>query len=143
MTGSFFGPPRFAPRVHLGRSLGQDDSEPITITRELAGALNDAVQTLTQNPGDPQIYTKEACWRDLRSRRWNHIIALQNRISGFLATQDAEMVVSDSEWSLIESVIECVESISSLSHQSTESTLKTVGTLIGVAGGVATLLALL
>lgn len=143
MTGSLFGPPRFAPRALLGRVLGQAEPESITITRELALAVSDAVRTLTQNPGDPQIYTKEACWRDLRSRRWNHIIALQNRISNFLATQEPEMPVTDAEWSLTESIIECVEAISSLSHQSTESTLKTVGTLIGVVGGVATLLALL
>lgn len=123
--------------------LGQAESEPITITRELAQAVSEAIQTLTQNPGDPEVYTKEACWRDLRSRRWSHVQALQNKIANFLPTQNGEMAVTDQEWSLIESVIECVESISSLSHQSTESTLKTVGTLIGVAGGVATLLALL
>lgn len=143
MTGSIFGPPRFSPRTLPSARLGQAELEQITITRELALAVSDAVRTLTQNPGDPEVYTKEACWRDLRSRRWSHITALQNRISNFLATQEPEIAVTDTEWSLIESIIECVESISSLSHQSTESTLKTVGMLIGVAGGLATLVALL
>lgn len=143
MTGSIFGPARFVPRIPLSRSLGQEEAAPITITRELAQAVSEAIQTLVQNPGDPEVYTKEACWRDLRSRRWPHVQALQNKLSKFLPTQNGEMVVTDQEWSLIENVIECVEAIGSLERQSTESTIKTVGTLIGVAGGLATLVALL
>ena len=144
MTGSLFGPPRFAPRAYLGLSLGQAEApEPITITRELGQAVGDAIKALIQNPTTPEVYAKEACWRDLRSRRWSQVIALQNRISNFMASQDKEMVVSDSEWTLMDSVIGCVDAISALEHQSTDSTLKTVATLIGVAGGVATLLALL
>ena len=143
MKGSVFGPPRFLPRTLAGPALAQADVEPITITRELAQAVSDAIRALTQNPGNPEVYTKEACWRDLRSRKWSHLTALQNRISRFLATQDQELSVSDQEWALVEEVIECVESIGALSRQSTESTLKTVGALVGVAGGLATLIALL
>ena len=131
------------PRTLAGPALAQADVEPITITRELAQAVNEAIQTLIQNPGSPEVYTKEACWRDLRSRRWGHVQALQNKIANFLPGNDPELVVTDQEWSLIENVIECVEAIGALSHQSTESTLKTVGALVGVAGGLATLIALL
>lgn len=131
------------PRTLAGPALAQAEAEPITITRELAQAVNDAIQTLTQNPGNPEVYTKEACWRDIRSRRWGHVTALQNKLSRFLAGNDQELAVTDQEWSLTEELIECVESISSLAHQSTESTLKTVGALVGVAGGLATLIALL
>jgi len=143
MKGSVFGPPRFLPRTLAGPVLAQADVEPITITRDLAQAVNEAIQTLVQNPGSPEVYTKEACWRDLRSRRWSHVQALQNKISNFLSTQGTDLEVTDQEWSLIENVIECVEAIGSLTHQSTESTLKTVGALVGVAGGLATLIALL
>ena len=143
MKGSVFGPPRFLPRTRAGPVLAQADVEPITITRDLAQAVNEAIQTLVQNPGSPEVYTKEACWRDLRSRRWSHVQALQNKISNFLSTQGTDLEVTDQEWSLIENVIECVEAIGSLTHQSTESTLKTVGALVGVAGGLATLIALL
>jgi hypothetical protein len=142
MTGSIFGPPRFIPRTPPGLALGQV-AEPITITRELAEAVSEAIRMLVQDPGDPEIYTREACWRDLRSRRWSQVTALQNKITRFLPTQDGEMAVTDPEWSLIESVIECVEAIGSLEQQTTASTLTTVGTLIGVIGGVATLVALL
>jgi hypothetical protein len=143
MKASVFGPPRFSPIMLAGPALAQADVEPITITRDLAQAVNEAIQTLVQNPGSPEVYTKEACWRDLRSRRWSHVQALQNKISNFLSTQGTDLEVTDQEWSLIENVIECVEAIGSLTHQSTESTLKTVGALVGVAGGLATLIALL
>lgn len=122
--------------------LGETGAAPITITRDLAEALRESIQTLVNDPGDPEIYTREACWRDLRSRRWPQVVALQNRINQFLAAPDEEMLVSDVEWGLVESVIECVEAIGSIASQGTESTLKLVGTLIGVAGGVATLVAL-
>jgi len=131
------------PRTLAGPALAQAEAEPITLTRELAQAVSDAIKVLTQNPGNPEVYTKEACWRDIRSRRWGNVTALQNKISKFLSGNDPELAVSDQEWSLTEELIECVESISSLTHQSTESTLKTIGALVGVAGGVATLLALL
>lgn len=143
MKASVFGPARFSPRTLLGPALGQAEAEPITITRELALAVGEAIQTLTQNLGDPEIYTKEACWRDIRSRRWPHVTALQNKLSRFLSTSDEEMVVTDDEWSLTEKLIECVEALGALTHQTTESTLRTVGTLVGVAGGLATLVALL
>ena len=143
MKASVFGPPRFLPIKLAGPVLAQAEVEPITITRDLAQAVNEAIQTLVQNPGSPEVYTKEACWRDLRSRRWGHVQALQNKISNFLSTQGTDLEVTDQEWSLIENVIECVEAIGALSHQSTESTLKTVGALVGVAGGLATLIALL
>lgn len=137
--GSIFGPSRFTPRAQLG----QAEAEPITIARELAQAVSDAIRALMQNPTTPEVYAKEPCWRDLRSRRWSQVTALQNRITNFLSGQDKEMIVSDQEWTLMDSAISCVESISAIEHQSTESTLKTVATLVGVAGGVATLLALL
>jgi len=97
-----------------GPALAQADVEPITITRDLAQAVNEAIQTLVQNPGSPEVYTKEACWRDLRSRRWSHVQALQNKISNFLSTQGTDLEVTDQEWSLIENVIECVEAILAL-----------------------------
>lgn len=122
--------------------LGEAEPASITITRDLAEALQESIQTLVNDPGDPEIYTREACWRDIRSRRWSQVVALQNRIGLFLASPNEEMPVSDVEWSLIESVIECVEAIGSLAHESTTSTLNTVGALIGVAGGIATLVAL-
>lgn len=143
MKASVFGPPRFYPRTSPSPALGQDEAQPITIARELAQAVKDAIQALMQNPTTPEIYAKEACWRDLRSRRWPQITGLQNRINSFLAGQDKEMIVTDQEWTLMDSVIGCVEAISAFQQQSNESTLKTVGTLIGVAGGLATLIALL
>ena len=131
------------PRALGGPALSQTEAESITVTRELAQAVSDAIKVLTQNPGNPEVYTKEACWRDIRSRRWGHVTALQNRLSKFLAGSDQELEVTDQEWSLTEELIECVESISSLAHQSTESTLKTVGALVGVVGGLETLIPLL
>jgi len=141
MRGSVFGPSRFTPRIQLGQA--EVAPEPIPIARELAQAVRDSIQALMQNPTTPEVYAKEACWRDLRSRRWSQVTALQNRISNFLMSQDTEMNVSDAEWTLMDSVISCVQSIYDIEHQSAESTLKTVATLVGVAGGVATLLALL
>jgi hypothetical protein len=117
--------------------------EPIPVSRELAQAVSDAIQALMHNPTTPEIYAKEACWRDLRSRRWSQVTALQNRVANFLAGQDKEMSVTDADWTLMDGVIGCVEAISAFEHQSTESTLKTVATLIGVVGGAATLIALL
>lgn len=121
----------------------QGTPEPITVTRDLADALKASIQSLLHDTTDPKIYTKAACWRDLRSRQWPHITALQNKVDNFLATKEAEMAVSDAEWSLIENVIACVETIGSIQQQSTLSTLTLVGTLVGVAGGVATLVSVL
>lgn len=143
MKGSVFGPPRFLPRTPAGPALAQAEAEPIPIARELAQAVSDAIKALTLNPTTPEVYAKEACWRDLRSRRWSQVTVMQNKISNFLATQEKEMSVTDAEWTLMDNVISCVQSIQDIEHQGTESTLKTVATLVGVAGGVATLLALL
>lgn len=143
MTGSIFEPSRFSPRTSPGPELGQAEPEPITINRDLADALKVSILSLLHDTTDPRIYTKAACWRDLRSRQWPHIVALQNRIESFLATKDEELTVTDAEWSLAEHVIECVETIGSLQQKNTMSTLTMVGTLVGVAGGVATLVSVL
>ncbi len=136
-------PARFLPLTPPGPALGQAEVEPIPIARELAQAVSDAIRALMTNPTTPEIYAKEACWRDLRSRRWSQVMILQNKISNFLASQDKEINVTDSEWTLMDNVISCVQAIQDIEHQSSESTLKTVATLVGVAGGVATLIAFL
>lgn len=139
-SGAFH--PLVGRALPLRPSLGED-ADPIVITRDLAQALQESIEALISDPGDPDIYTREACWRDLRSRRWGVVMALQNKASAFLASKDEALAVSREEWESIESVIECVETIGSLERQSTESTIGLVGTLIGVAGGIATLVALL
>src|SRR5258705_11719626 len=112
MTKLIFEPVRFVPRMPLGRVLGQEaTAEQIPIVRELAQAVSDAIKALIQNPTTPEVYAKEACWRDLRSRRWPQVTALQNRISNFMASQDKEMTVTDAEWALMDNALACVEAI--------------------------------
>jgi hypothetical protein len=115
---------------------------PISITRELAEIVNESIRVLVFDPGSPAVYTREACWRDLRSRRWTQVEALQRQMSKFLATTEKEFPVTDAEWALIENVVECVETIGSLQEAGTASTLSNVGAVVGVVGGVAALVAL-
>jgi hypothetical protein len=140
MTRSIFGPPGFSPK-QTSRHLGEE-AAPISITRDLAEIVNESIRVLVFDPGSPEVYTREACWRDLRSRRWGHVEALRRQMTTFLATQDKELQVSDSEWELIESVVECVEAIGSLEKAGTTSTLETAGAVVGVIGGLAALVAI-
>lgn len=148
MRGSIFAAQRFEPRPSMGpRWLGQAPPPPpeelIDVDRELADAVKVAIITLIQNPGKPEIYTHEACWRDLRSRRASQVTLLQTKITDFLNTSEKSIKVNAAEWALMDDVIACVEELSADIEAKTQSTISTLGGVVGVIGGLVAIIAAL
>lgn len=125
----------------LGQTALPPPEELIDVDRQLADAVKVAIITLIQNPGKQEIYTKEACWRDLRSRRASQVAFLQTKLSNFLNTSEKSIQVSVAEWALMDDVISCVEKLSADVEAKTKSTISTVGAVIGVVGGLVTIIA--
>lgn len=125
----------------LGQAPLPPPEELIDVDRQLADAVKVAIITLIQNPGKQEIYTQEACWRDLRSRRASQVTYLQNKLSDFLNTSEQSIKVTSEEWTLMDDVISCVEKLSADVEAKTKSTISTVGAVIGVVGGLVTIIA--
>lgn len=125
----------------LGQAPPPPPEELIDVDRELADAVKVAIITLIQNPGKQEIYTHEACWRDLRSRRASQVTLLQAKLAKFLNTSEQAVKVTAAEWSLMDDVIACVEKLSASMEAETQSTISTLGGVVAVVGGLVTIVA--
>lgn len=113
---------------------------------EVDRMLADAGKVAILHLGSERIDSKEVgltpCWRTLRVRKWPLVSALQAKLAGFLDTADQALHIPEAEFSLLEEVLTCDAAIERLKEEESGRTIVNVGGLVGIAGGMAALLAL-
>ncbi len=118
------------------------EPESLEISRSFADSVRVAILRLAEaSQSDPSV-TREQCWRDVTIRKREVVQHLLTRITLFLDTTEETLTVNGEEYALIEEAFGCVEEIVEWASVGTGETLETVATVVGIAGGLAALIAL-
>lgn len=116
-----------------------EELPPIQIDQDLAETMLSSVARIDQAASEDAGAALEPCWRVLRIAKWGRISLLQRRLRAFLASNTESLVISENEFKLMDEVLACALTLSEGAEEEFRSTLETVGIVIGIAGGLATL----
>ena len=124
-------------------TLGQEEAapEPIEVDRVLAETTRNAIASIEKAAAEDKGVTLEPCWRVLRVAKWPKIVSLRNRLVAFLATNNQTLVISEPEFNLMDEVLACSVNLERGEQASLKSTLEIAGIVVGIAGGIAALVA--
>ena len=131
----------FSPFV-LGQEAEPEVVETLEISRGFADSVRVAILRLAEAPESDQSVTLEKCWRDLTVRKRVEVQQLLTRMTLFLDTTEETMIVNVEEYVLLEEVFGCVAVIVEGAEIGKGETLETVAAVVGIAGGLAALIAL-
>lgn len=133
---------RQGPIYPFGLGVPADDAlEPIEIDRQLADTAKVSILRIAEAAEKDQGVALEPCWRVLRIAKWGRVSALRTKLEAFLNSREEELVISEAEFKLTDEVLACALQIEEGEEASLKKTLETVGIVIGIAGGLATLIA--
>lgn len=127
------------PRFVLAQE--EPEAEPIEIDRPLADTVKVGILKIAEAAAADRGVALEPCWRVLRVAKWPRVMALKRKLDAFMATAEESLVITEAEFNLADEVLNCAVELEEGERASLESTLRTVGIVIGIVGGVATLVA--
>jgi hypothetical protein len=117
--------------------------EPIEIDRMLADTTVAAIAGIDAAAKQDKGVTLEPCWRVLRVAKWGRILALRAKLAGFLASPSENFAISEDEFKLMDDVLACAVTLEAGENAELKGNLELAGIVIGIAGGLAALVATL
>jgi hypothetical protein len=126
----------------LGQQQRERPSE-LEIDRPLADAAKVALIRLFEAAATDPDVALEPCWRKLRVSKWEPVLALQGKLETFLGSTAEVVAISQAEFELLDEILACAFTVLKGEEVEFQETLGRTATFVGIAGGLAALIAFL
>ena len=130
------------PVVNLSQTVPEEEGELIVIDRAVADGAKLAIDLLDEAAAEDPEIAFASCWRNLRVENWEEVEGFRKRIGDFLDSTKQEIPITSQEYALLEEVLTCGGEMIQASKEETGEVVERIGSILGILGGIAGLIAL-